>query len=68
MKTGDFMFYIIILIILLLSLAYSLIVFFKNIKEKHSMDEYADFLRKILIDVFVIVFCLSKIFPNISWL
>lgn len=65
-KTGNVMFYLIVLIVLVFSCTYSLIVFFKDIK--HSLKDSADFIRKILIDIFVIVFCLSKIFPDIAWL
>lgn len=57
------LFYKIILIVVISALSYEVFSFFKE-KKKINMD----FVRGILIDLFALVFCLSKIFPDISWL
>ena len=57
------LFYKIILIVVISALSYEIFSFFKE-KKKINMD----FVRGILIDLFALVFCLSKIFPEISWL
>lgn len=57
------MFYKIILIVVLIALSYDIFSFFKEKKELNM-----DFVRSMFIDLFALVFCLSKIFPNISWL
>ena len=57
------LFYKIILIVVISALSYEIFSFFKE-KKKINMD----FVRGILIDLFALVFCLSKIFPDVSWL
>ena len=57
------LFYKIILIVVILALVYEIFSFFKEKKKFNT-----DFVRSILIDLFALVFCLSKIFPDISWL
>ena len=61
-------FYIIILIVAVIDLVYEIVSFFKTERDSQNKNFYMDFIRRLLIDIFVWVFCLSKIFPDINWL
>lgn len=61
-------FYIIIAALISLSCIWSIISVLKEIRNKHPKDFYMDIVRDILIDILVISFCLSKIFPGMTWL
>ena len=61
-------FYITIAALISISCLYSIISILKEIKNKHPKDFYMDIVRDILIDILVISFCLSKIFPSMTWL
>lgn len=61
-------FYTIIAALISLSCIWSIISLFKEIKNKHPKDFYMGIVRDILIDILVISFCLSKIFPGMTWL
>lgn len=68
MKIGDVMFYIIVLSIVSIGCCYSCISFVGNRKNSKRTEDYLKFLRRLAIDVFVIAFCLAKLFPEITWL
>lgn len=61
-------FYTIIAALISLSCIWSIISLFKEIRNKHPKDFYMGIVRDILIDILVISFCLSKIFPGMTWL
>lgn len=68
MKIGDNMvFYAIVLALIAISFIYSCFIFFRD-KKNYSREDAMNFFRKILIDLFVIGFCLKKLFPDITWL
>ena len=61
-------FYIIIAALISISCIWSIISVLKELRNKHQKDFYMDIVRDILIDILVISFCLSKIFPGMTWL
>ena len=62
-------FYTIILFIVSTGLIYDVVSFVKERRNAaDSKTKFADFWRKVLIDIFVMAFCLKKLFPGITWL
>ena len=62
-------FYTIVLIMTSTGLIYDVVSFVKERRNAgESKTKFADFSRKILIDIFVMAFCLKELFPDITWL
>ena len=61
-------FYLVVLIVVALATVNDVISFFKGTSNTGGKKNYSDFIRKVLISLFVIVFCLKKLFPDITWL
>lgn len=61
-------FYLVVSIAVALATINNVISFIKGNGSLDGKKDYSDFIRKVLISLFVIAFCLKKLFPDINWL